>query len=460
MTVDTVIAGGTVVTPYSERQQSIAIDGESIVAIGKREAVPDGRQVIDATGKIVMPGIVDPHVHIDEVPENRAGTYAAESSAAALGGVTTIIDFAWQGGDRSFDQADATLLDGIRHKRDKIEDSIVDAGLHGVVHRENQETLDQLAEAHDLGVTSFKMFLSTYPVGVSTGFVKQVFDQLAGLGAVAAVHSEDPSVCEAPADDLQRAGKGEAEHYPDSRPDYAEAMAVEDVVRLAMETDAMYYGVHTTSRKAAQVIAQYRDDGTNIRAETCTHYTALDRSVFEEMGCLPVLAPPIRSPDDREAMFEYLRDGTLNTVSTDHAVYHREYKEVDKWWDSPFGVNSLQVSLPVFHDEAVNKRGHSYSFLSRLMSTNPARTFGLPNKGTLEAGTDADIIVFDPAASFEIRSSENASNADYSIYDGREVTGSVEKTFVRGEKVADGGNVVGSSADGKYIARDRPDWEP
>jgi dihydropyrimidinase len=263
-----------------------------------------------------------------------------------------------------------------QERKEKLEDSIIDVGLYGVLHRETQATLEQLTDALDSGVASFKMFLSTYRVGVSTGFIKRAFDRISDLDAVTAVHTEDPSVCDAVAEDLRNAGKGSAENYPYPRPDYAEAMAAEDVARLATETGVKYYGVHTTCRKPAEVIDQYKEDGSNIRAETCTHYTSLDRSVYRDRGNLAVLAPPIRTPDDVEAMFQYLRDGTLSVVSTDHSVYHREYKEVDNWWDSTFGANSLQVSLPVFRNEAVIKRGHSYSFLTQLMSTNPAKTSG------------------------------------------------------------------------------------
>jgi len=196
-----------------------------------------------------------------------------------------------------------------------------------------------------------------------------------------------------------------------------------------------------------------------VRAETCTHYTTLDDSIFAELGHLPMIAPPIRKPDDNEAMFEHLERGTLDVVSTDHCGYTEESKQVENWWDSKFGANALQTSLPVFHDEAVNERGYSYPFLVRAMCTNPARVFGLSSKGTLEPGTDADVLVFDPDASDTIDAADNASVADFSIYEGREVTGRVEKTFVRGELVADDGEIVGEPGHGQFVERDLPDWE-
>lgn len=458
MPVDTVIANGKLVFPGGVRSGSVAIDDETIVAVGERETLPSARRTVDATGQLVMPGVVDPHVHIDEVPENRAGNYRSETRAAARGGVTTVIDFAWQGGDRHIPDNDRTLLDGVRHKQEKGDKSLVDFSVHGVLHRESEETIEQLAPVVDAGVTSFKMFMSNYSIGVSNGFVDMALERIAELDAVATLHTEDPSVCDARTEKLKREGRGSPEQYPHSRPDYAESMAADDALQMAVDKGVKYYGIHTTCKKSADVIESYQDDGSSVRAETCTHYTTLDDSVYEKLGTYPLIAPPIRTERDIEAMFAHLEGGTLSVVSTDHSAYHQEAKDVDNWWESPFGANSLQVSLPVFHDEAVNKRGYSYPFLVKLMSTNPADTFGMPNKGTLEPGTDADIVVFDPDERYTITARDNESNSTFSIYEGRTVTGAVEKTFVRGTLVWDGDEIVAKPGVGDFVQRELPDW--
>ncbi len=458
MPTDVIIKNGTIVTANSTFESHLTVDDGKVTGIVTDETPPSGDQVIDASGKLVLPGLVDPHVHIDNEPKNRGGTYEAETQAAAAGGVTTFIDFAFQGGDRSMSDPDADLIDGIAHKRAKQDDAYVDYSLHGVLHRETPASFEQLAPAIDEGVSSFKMFLSTYEIGVSNGFVRSVLEKIAELDAVALLHTEDSSVCDALTEELKRENKREATYYPDSRPPYAEAMAADDVLRMVRETGAKYYGVHTTCRESADVIEAYQRELDNVRAETCTHYTALDRSVHERLGNLPKIAPPIRSPDDVEAMFEHLAKGTLSVVSTDHSVYHEKYKQVDAWWDSPFGANSLQYTLPVFYHEAVEKRGYSPSFLVELMSTNPAQTFGFPNKGTLDPGTDADIVVFDPNETWTIDEEDNHSNSTYSIYDGREVQGAVKQTFVRGELVADDGEIVANSSPGQFVERETPNW--
>jgi dihydropyrimidinase len=194
-----------------------------------------------------------------------------------------------------------------------------------------------------------------------------------------------------------------------------------------------------------------------IRAETCTQYTVADDSLFEEVGLLPMAAPPLRKPDDNEAMFEHLDRGTIDVVSTDHCGFTREQKQVYPWWEGTYGMNSLQRSLPVFHDEAVATREFSFPFLVRKLAANPARIFGLPNKGTLDPGTHADIVVFDPDDTSPIDPADNASISDFSVYEGREV-GSVEKTFVRGELVANDGEIVGDPGHGEFVEREIPTW--
>ncbi|UHQ98850.1 amidohydrolase family protein (plasmid) [Natrinema zhouii] len=458
MPVDTVITGGRVVTTTDVSIQSIAIDDGEIVAIGAEDSLPEANERINASGKIVMPGVVDPHVHIDEVPENRAGTYEAESAAAALGGVTTFIDFSFQGKDRANSEPGAPLIEGIRHKQSKGEDSYVDFSLHSVLRREDRETFDELEAAIDAGVTSFKMFRSTYDIGVGNGFIHEAFRHIADHDAVAALHTEDPAVCKAITDRMKREGKGNAVHYPDSRPDYAEAMAAEDAVRMAIETGVKYYGVHTSCQKAAAVIDQFQDDGSSIRAETCTHYTIFDRSRHDELGNFPLIAPPLRTADDVEAMFNYLDRGTLSVVSTDHSVYYKEFKKTDDWWDAPFGATGLQFSLPVFHEVAINRRDYSYPFLVRTMCTNPAQTFGMPQKGTLEPGTDADVVVFDPDQTKTISSANKKSNDPVTIYEDVEVNGTVMHTFVRGNQVVADGELVANPGTGEFVKREIPDW--
>jgi dihydropyrimidinase len=458
MTIDTVISGGTLVTSQNTLSSDLAIDDGTIVGIGDKNCMPESEETIDASGLLVMPGVIDPHVHIDD--HVSLDTYETATSAAALGGVTTVIDFAWQSyvSEDSPWKKEKTLREGVTRKREKGEKALIDFGLHGGILREDPAIFDELAGLVDLGITSFKMY-TTYEFGLSNGFIREILEELREVDAVGVAHTEDDSVCKSLTAELQAANRDEPTWLPVARPDYAEAMAADDIARLARETGTKYYGVHTSCRKAAEALARYQRDGSLIRGETCTHYTTLTEDMYQKLGNLPRIAPPLRTSNDNDAMFEYLRNGILSVVSTDHVAQTRERKEASEWWEDPFGANSLQTSLPVFHDEAVNKRGFSYPLLVRLMCTNPAQTFGLPNKGTLEPGTDADIMLFDPGEKYTISAQDNASVADYTIYEDREVSGKVKRTYLRGELIASEGEIIGKPGYGEFVRRERPTWD-
>jgi dihydropyrimidinase len=453
--VDTLLTGGMVVTTESTFEAAVAIDDGTIVSVGEQRALPDADRRVDVDGNLLLPGVVDPHTHL--FGYNSIDSYETGTKAAAAGGVTSLMTFAWQGwNDGEWDES-GTLAGAVKRHRTAA-DPVVDYGLHPVITQERPDVFDELPALVEDGVTSFKMF-TTDDIRLSNGFIGEIFRHLADLGAVGMVHTEDYSVCERRIEAMQsRPDAEETSVYPRSRPDYAEAMAAGSVARLAVAADAKYYGVHTTSKAAADAIAAVQGDGSNVRAETCTHYTVLDRSIYERLGNRAIMAPPLRESADIDALFDHIRKGTLSIVSTDHVPLPVDRKEGGPWWESAFGVNTLQTSLPVFHDEAVNERGFSYPDLVRLLCDAPARTFGLPSKGRIEPGADADIVVFDPEKSDTITADDNHSNADYSVYEGREVTGRVEQTYVRGQLVADDGDIVAEPGHGEFLDREVPDW--
>jgi dihydropyrimidinase len=460
MVSDTALVGGTIVTPNGKFEANLGIRDGKIAVI--QESVPDTERVVDVTNMYVFPGIVDPHTHFHGYYSE--DTYKSATAAAALGGVTTCINFAWQPwastgpSSNSIWEEDGTVLEAVREQKARGEAALVDFGLHGGITRESQEFFEELDDVIDEGITSFKMF-TAYEQGVSNGYIDRVFRALAERDAIAVMHTENQSVIDALTRELRSKNRTDSEWYPASRPPRTESMAADDALRMAQNAGVKYYGLHTSNRETADVIRAYQKDGTRVRSETCTHYTALTRDVYEG-GNLAIIAPPLRGEDDVDAMFEHLRDGSLSVVSTDHVAFSRERKMTDAWWNSTFGANSLQQSLPVFHDVAINERGFSYPSLIRVMSTNPARTFGFPEKGTLEIGTDADLVVFDPNKEYTISASDDVSNADFSIYDNRTVRGSVEKTFVRGTLVADEGSVVAPPDHGSFVYREPVEWQP
>jgi dihydropyrimidinase len=453
MSIDAIVSGGTVVKPDGMVETSIGIDDGVIVALGEPDDLPNATRVIDASGKLVFPGIIDPHVHVD--PQRRPGDFRTETAAAALGGITTVLDFAWQGGSRQSTDEAVSLLDGVEYKRDVASDSVVDYGFHGAIWREDRGVFDELEDVIDRGVTSFKMFTTKTPLG----FIDPVLEALARLDAVALFHAEEPTICDRRIDDLKRRGESDPARMADARPSYAEAIATDNVLRLASRHDAKVYCVHVSSKDAVDTFASYRGDGSRMRAETCTHYVKYDKAIYEEFGTLAAIKPPFRSERDVEALFERLKRDELSIVSSDHVSYGTQQKADSVWWDTVYGIPGLQWSFPVFYDEAVNNRGFSPTFVARAMSRNPARTFGIPGKGDVEIGYDADLVVFDPDERYEISSAANRSGSDLTIYEGLEVEGRVAETIVRGEQVASDGEITVDPGHGNYVHRDIPAWD-
>ncbi|RJX48714.1 dihydroorotase [Halonotius pteroides] len=465
MSVDLNVVGGTLATTNGKLDAGFAVEDETIVAVGKQKKLPTADQTLDVDGQLVLPGIVDPHVHIDGF--NSIDTYKTGTAAAAKGGITTVINFAWQtwNGERSDDSDDAVWMDegslhtAIERQKQKATESYVDYGLHATVTAEDPSVVDEFESVVEGGIPTFKFF-TAYDIAVSNGFLQVAFDRLAELDAVAVLHTEDTSVCQALTEKQQEEGRGSATDYPEARPDYTEAMALSDAAAVAEATGCQYYGIHTSSDAAATALAAVREDGSQFRGETCTHYTTLTEEAYGEQGTLALQSPPLRTQEDVDAMFKHLREGPLSVVSTDHVASTRADKTVDNWWDCSFGVNSLQTSLPVFHDEVINRRGHSYKFLVDAMARTPANTFGLPNKGRLTVGADADFVVFDPNETYTISAGENESQADYSVYEGREVTGRVKQTYLRGNCIVDETGIVADPGYGEFRERPVPNWGP
>ena len=458
MNVDLLIKNGTLVTTKNTMEADLLVNQGSIVGMVAHGTHIDADATVDASDRLVLPGVVDPHVHIEG--PNTIDSYETGSRAAALGGVTSIITFAWQAWDELGPPwaSDRTLHDAVERQFDAATSSLVDYSVHGTIGRDDPAVLDEIEDLVESGIVSFKMF-TTYDFGLSNGFIERVFEEIEATDSVAVLHTEDDTICSTREATMRNTGRGKPTAYPDSRPDHAEAMAADDAVRMAQAVGNKYYGIHTSCQAAAEVLAAAQTDKSQIRGETCVHYTTLDRSRYAEQGLLPMIAPPLRTPDDIEAMFKHLQSGTLDVVSTDHVAFTREDKQADNWWDSEYGANGLQRSLPVFHDEAVVQRELSYPDLVRLMCSNPARIFGLVDKGTLEPGTDADFVLFDPDATQTIDATDNASRADFSIYEQKEVTGRVDATYLRGECIAIDGTVVGESGYGKQLNRVPPNWE-
>jgi len=443
--VDTIVRGGRVVRPSGVAEAAIAIADGRIVAIASEEMLPPASTAIDASGKYVLPGLVDTHTHV------YLDSYRTISESAAFGGVTTLLSYIWPDQDQDIPAS-------IEHWRRFGEvASVVDFGLHmGLV--DSPSSLDQIAAAVEMGVTSFKLMMDYKRRGlmVSDDFLMAALERIAELGGVAAVHAENGGVIYHMEEKLMAAGATLPTDYPRSRPPEAEVEAIGRAITLASLAQCPLYLVHITTAESVETVARARRAGRKVWAEVCPHYLFMTEEEYERQGPMIKTAPPLRTEADCDALWSGIGRNVIATVASDHTAYSREMKEPG-WaniFQAPFGIPGTETLLPLFYTEAVVKRGLPVTALPRLLSENPAKLFGLyPRKGAIEVGSDADLVIFDPEKEVIITSGMLHTRADFTPFEGRKVKGWPVTTLVRGNVVVQDGQLVELPPHGIYLER-------
>jgi dihydropyrimidinase len=455
---DRVIRGGTVVTVAGSRPADVAIREGRIVAVEEglpRDAVSE---VVDATGLLVLPGTVDVHTHTRIPSDEEPDRFFRDSIAAAFGGTTTFLAFNNPGTGIS-PAAQRTLRAGIAEWRAATEgESAVDVGLAAVITAQQEAPEADIAAAVDAGVASFKCFL-VYDFGVSEERLRTLLYVTHQAGGLLAVHGEDRALLEAGIARELAAGRTRPRHHADSRPPEVEARGTARAIAIAAETDAPVYLVHVSSEAALAEIAWARGQGQPVFAETCPHYLALDASRYElpDQECITaVISPPLRSLADQAALWVGLDRGHLDVVASDH-VPDRTARE-KRWEGQPFtdisnGAPGIETLLPVVYGRGVGEGRLSVERVVDLLSTTPARLFGLPAKGGIEVGRDADLVLLDPDAERTIRAADLHHTSDFTPYEGMALPGVIRRVMVRGEDVIHDGDFVGRRGFGRFQAR-------
>jgi len=438
--LDLVIRGGTVVTAGGVSRADIGVDSEKINQIGGDMR---GRREIDAAGRYILPGGVDPHVHLslparhDPGQESWVDDFFSGSRAAIAGGVTTIgnMTFQWRG--ETLRQALARDLEAVGR------DAAVDVILHPVLTEPTEDIVDEiprLAEDADVDLYLRAMRLA------------------AQAGTMTLVHCEDGALQRYLRRRLAEEGRDALRFYPDSRPVYTEAVATERAISFARATGASIYVVHLSSAAALRHCRAARAEGLRVYVETRPLYLYLTRDRFEEPdGAKYTGAPPLREQADVDAMWHGLQSGDIQCVCTDHAPWTLRQKLDPALTVATVrnGVADLETLMPMLFSEGVGKGRLSLSRFVELTSTNPAKLFGLyPRKGTVAVGSDADVVVWDPHLTRTIDGASMYSNAGYSVYDGREVSGWPVYTISRGEVVLEHAEVMARRGRGRWIRRD------
>ena len=475
----TLITGGTVVTAGGTLEADVLVVGEKIAAVFARDpatdtatyaaataaidaagAAPAGTasadQVIDATGRYVIPGGIDAHTHM-EMPFGgtfSVDTFETGTKAAAYGGTTTIIDFAVQAKGTSL----LATLDKWHEKADG--NCAIDYGFHMIVSDVNDGTLKEMESCIGSGVTSFKMFMAYPGVFYATdGEILLAMQQARRTGATIMMHAENGIAIDQLVAQALAAGRtGPVEHGL-TRPPELEGEATGRAITLAKVAGCPLYIVHLSAAQALAAVAEARDAGQNVFAETCPQYLYLTlddlaRPDFE--GAKFVASPPLRTADHVAALWRGLRSNDLAVVSTDHCPFcFREQKELGRGDFSkiPNGIPGVEHRMDLLHQGVVSGQITLARWVETC-STTPARMFGLyPRKGVIAPGADADIVIYDPTATQTLSAATHHMNVDYSAYEGLEITGKVAVTMSRGQVVVADGEFRGPAGHGRFLPR-------
>lgn len=476
---------GTVITASDMVRADILVEGEVITLIGQN-LDPAGHEVVDCAGKYLMPGAIDVHTHLD-LPFG--GTYSNDDfdvghMAAAFGGTTTHIDFAIQ-------PKGGTLHEGLATWRKKAEVAQIDYGFHIAVTDLNDAVMKEIPTMLDEGITSLKLFMAyknVFQIDDATLF--NTMNVAAKHGMIVMVHAENGDVEAALTPALLAEGKTDPKYHAASRPPEIEGEATNRAVVMAGLTGCPLYVVHVTSEPAVEAIRRGRALNYPVMGETCVQYFFLTvedhlaQPGFE--GAKYVCSPPIRTRRDHAVLWQAVRDGTLQVVSTDHCdfwydggkgpwqewqqqhngdwvgyekqnpAYRRPGKELGKgnFAKIPNGMPGLEDRVMVMWEAGVNQGRISPTRFVELNCTNPARIFGMyPKKGTLAVGSDADILVWDPEMAHRISAETHHMRVDYNVYEGMTVKGKPVQVYQRGRKLVDGDTWLGKNGAGQYIAR-------
>jgi dihydropyrimidinase len=442
MVFDTVVRGGTLVLPGGPVEADLAIAKGVVAAIGRGLDAPE---VIDARHRLVLPGVVDPHVH----PIHAEG-YGSVSRAGLRGGVTAL-------GHHLYTPPDGDPVAAFEAARVEAgAESAADFVFH-VRLNDLARTAPAIAALVAAGSSTFKLFMAYGNRGIQVrdDEIVLAMQAAADAGGTLLFHAENGHV----ADLLERQARSRGEttlrHYIASRPRWVESEAVLRLMQLVRIAGSRTYLVHLTCAESLAAVRDAKAAGLAVSAETCPHYLLLTAAEADGLGAEAKMSPPLREAADREALWRALADGLLDCVGSDHSAFVREEKEVGAdVFDAGFGVPGIGTMLPLLFDRGVHGGRLSVGRLTEVLATEPARAIGIGHrKGALAIGMDADLVLFDPAAPFVVDAADEGERAYYSLYAGWRGRGVVQATYLRGRLAYADGEVVAPPGTGRWIHR-------
>lgn len=456
---DLVVQGGTVVTAERSFEADVAVTDGRISAIGPDLPRGPDSQIIDAAGLLVLPGCVDVHTHTRLPTDDEPDRFFQDSVAAAFGGTTTFLAFNNPGTGIS-DQGSRSLLAGLREFKGRTDgESVVDFGLSAVVTGQQDDPVAELPELIAAGVPTAKAFM-VFDFRLADERLFAALRAMGAHGGMLQIHCENATIIDALTAEALAGGNTACRHHALTRPTYAEAEATHRAIALARAADASVYIVHLSCADALAEVATAKARGWPVFAETCPHYLALTEDRYdppdEAEVIKSVISPPLRSDSDRQAMWLGLSRGGLDLVASDHVP---DRLAVEKRVPAPpfpaisNGAPGIETLLSVVYAEGVARGRITVERMVDLLATTPARLFGLPTKGAIEIGRDADLVLFDPAADRTVRQADLHHTSDFTPYEGMTVRGAVRSVFLRGQHVVDAGELVGGRGRGRFLER-------
>ena len=449
----TLLKGGRVVSGDGWREADVLIEGEKIRQVGT-DLSETGAQVVDVTGKWIFPGFIDAHTHFDlEV----AGTVTADdfetgTRAAVSGGTTMVIDFATQYKGESLHKA----LENWHRKAEGV--SSCDYGFHLAISDWNQDVSEELKSVIEEGTSSFKLYMTYDDMILEDKAIYQVLKRLRHLGGIAGVHCENSGVIKALVEEEKARGNTGPCAHKNTRPAAVEAEAVSRLLKIAALAGAPVIVVHLSSGIGFQEVKYARERGQEVYVETCPQYLLLDESLYDLPGFEGgryVIAPPLRGEKDRTRLWNALRKGQIQTISTDHCSFTLAQKDMGRedFTKIPGGMAGVETRPVLLYTYGVTKGLLTAEQMCQVLSENPAKLYGVyPEKGCIAAGSDADLVVWDPEASWVLTRENQAANVDYQAYEGFPVKGRPAQVYLRGKLAAEDGKLV-RKYEGKYVAR-------
>jgi len=461
---DLIIKNGRVVSASGVCRTDIAVREGKIIALGTSNEFGKAIKIIDAEGKYVLPGMIDGHVHIAAPFMGCSGPldFYTASRAAAIGGVTTIIDFTnTHPGD--------SVLEKIVERKKEMEIAAVDYGIHAKIVEANENILAEIKDIVGMGCPTLKMFTTYRRAGVMIPDedILRVMEEAERQGARPGVHAEDNTLSEYQDDKFTLAGTTDWKYHYLSKPPVVEALATAKMIDFARITGSSLYIFHLTCDEALQAVRRAKADGVSVYAETCIHYLELDKSLMDDSknGYRYICSPPLRSAKDRKALWHGLNDHTISVVSSDNCLYSDKEKlsalEVDAHGELCHdykkvanGVSGLEERLMLLLTDGVGTGRMTISDVCAVGAENPAKLFGLyPQKGVIQPGSDADFVIVDMNAQTTLSHQSLHYGIDSSVYEGKEIKGMPVMTIRRGDVIAENGVFTAVRGSGQFIKR-------